>query len=119
MKLVKTMAVACVSSVLFACGGGTDSRDSRDYADAGLNADATHADSGNNAADSGHARDDASTSSSGHDAGSTGNTPGQCAPGNACGGLTHCVDYCYGSRCCLLDCSCGANDTLGCQLICN
>jgi len=119
MNVVKMIALGCVSSALFACGGGTDSHDSRDYADAGVNADATHADSGNNTLDSGRTRDDAGASSSGHDSGSAGNPPGQCAPGNACGGLTQCTDYCYGSRCCLLNCSCGANDTLGCDLLCN
>lgn len=103
--------------VMVACGGGTDGRDARDWADAGLGADASGADGGN-AGDAGHTSSDAGASGI-KDAGSGGKAPGQCAPGNACGGLQRCTDYCYGDRCCLLDCSCSAQDTLACQLVCN
>ncbi len=52
--------------------------------------------------------------------GSSGSSKGTalCEPANACGGLTECVDACYGERCCHLSCICGPDDRLRCGLGC-
>ncbi|MCA9565680.1 MAG: hypothetical protein KC561_19415, partial [Myxococcales bacterium] len=48
----------------------------------------------------------------------SGSEPGECVPGNACGGISSCRDYCYSDRCCTLICGCSNDATLLCDLEC-
>ena len=65
------------------------------------------------------AADDAGAPSSSSSSGGTG--AGLCQPNADCGGITTCIDRCYGERCCYLTCSCQSNTTnrLSCSLSCD
>jgi hypothetical protein len=45
-------------------------------------------------------------------------TEGLCAPGAACNGLTGCYDECFTHECCIVNCTCGHDSILRCDLIC-
>jgi hypothetical protein len=129
MKSLIAGGLALVISVTWGCGSSeepsqrsttepvaepTNNTDGRTTADASAANDAaTSRGTGGGSAD-----DDAGSSE-----GTSPGAPGTCAPDAVCGGLDKCIDYCYGARCCTLNCECSGDEAdpnahLKCSLTC-